>query len=97
MQRAALCSYDYKNNLFAREQVIRVPTTALDRMFRMPRFRFDLGRRRGGADAARDGARQAAGQTANRSVRPATLVTWQRDLALMPLMFVSGLPFSFLV
>lgn len=83
MQRAALCSYDYRNNVFAREQVIRVPTTVLDRMSRMPRFRFAL-RRQGGA-----GAEDQTGQ--HRSVEPGTLTLRQKDLALMPLMFVSGL------
>ena len=45
MQRAALCSYDWKRNTFAREQVVRLKTTVLDRMFRMGRFRFSLNRR----------------------------------------------------
>ncbi|KAK7997529.1 hypothetical protein PG989_005569 [Apiospora arundinis] len=45
MQRAALCSYDWKRNTFAREQVIRLKTTVLDRMSRMERFRFSLKRR----------------------------------------------------
>lgn len=45
MQRAALCSYDWKRNTFAREQVVRLKTTVLDRMFRMGRFRFSLKRR----------------------------------------------------
>lgn len=45
MQRAALCSYDWKRNTFAREQVVRLKTTVLDRTFRMGRFRFSLKRR----------------------------------------------------
>ncbi|KAK7947910.1 uncharacterized protein PG986_008796 [Apiospora aurea] len=45
MQRAALCSYDWKRNNFAREQVVRLKTTVFDRMLRMDRFRFSLERR----------------------------------------------------
>ncbi|KAK8133576.1 hypothetical protein PG984_005588 [Apiospora sp. TS-2023a] len=44
MQRAALCSYDWKRNTFAREQIVRLKTTVLDRMPRMDRFRFSLER-----------------------------------------------------
>ncbi|KAJ2997326.1 hypothetical protein NUW58_g683 [Xylaria curta] len=45
MQRAVLCSYDWQNGKFVREAVIRVKTLVLDRMFRVDRFRFALGRR----------------------------------------------------
>ncbi|KAK8029308.1 hypothetical protein PG991_006364 [Apiospora marii] len=48
MQRAALCSYDWKRNTFSREQVIRLKTAVLDRMSRMDRFRFSFKRRYGG-------------------------------------------------
>ncbi|KAK8127278.1 hypothetical protein PG984_008386 [Apiospora sp. TS-2023a] len=47
MQRAALCSYDWKHNTFSREQVIRLTTAVLDRMSRMDRFRFSFKRRCG--------------------------------------------------
>ncbi|KAJ3577586.1 hypothetical protein NPX13_g2982 [Xylaria arbuscula] len=46
MQRAILCSYDWRDSTFVRETVIRVKTLVLDRMFRVDRFRFALGRRR---------------------------------------------------
>ncbi|KAK8011568.1 hypothetical protein PG990_010533 [Apiospora arundinis] len=45
MQRAALCSYDWKRNTFSREQVVRLRTAVLNRMSRMDRFRFSLKRR----------------------------------------------------
>ncbi|KAI1761379.1 hypothetical protein GGR53DRAFT_29363 [Hypoxylon sp. FL1150] len=45
MQRAVLCSYDWQSNTFAREAVVRVKTTVLDRMSRVDRFRFALKRR----------------------------------------------------
>ncbi|KAK8050170.1 hypothetical protein PG994_011900 [Apiospora phragmitis] len=44
MQRAALCSYDWKRNTFSREQVVRLKTIVLDRMSRMGWFRFSLKR-----------------------------------------------------
>ncbi|KAI1321549.1 hypothetical protein F5Y16DRAFT_405155 [Xylariaceae sp. FL0255] len=45
MQRAILCSYDWKVGAFVREAIIRVPTLVLDRMFRVDRFRFALSRK----------------------------------------------------
>lgn len=45
MQRAILCSYDWRKNTFVGESVIRIKTMVLDRMFRVDRFRFALGRR----------------------------------------------------
>ncbi|KAI1779817.1 hypothetical protein F4818DRAFT_154610 [Hypoxylon cercidicola] len=45
MQRAVLCSYDWQRATFAREAVVRVKTTVLDRMSRVDRFRFALRRR----------------------------------------------------
>ncbi|KAH8165366.1 hypothetical protein CIB48_g2871 [Xylaria polymorpha] len=42
MQRAILCSYDWRNGTFVREAVIRFKTLVLDRMFRVYRFRFAL-------------------------------------------------------
>ncbi|EKG21680.1 hypothetical protein MPH_00990 [Macrophomina phaseolina MS6] len=44
MQRAVLCSYDWRTNTFARETVLRMKTLVLDRMFRVDRFRFALRR-----------------------------------------------------
>lgn len=44
MQRAILCSYDWRRGTFVREAVIRVKTLVLDRMFRVDRFRFALSR-----------------------------------------------------
>lgn len=45
MQRAALCSYDWRRNTFSREEVIRLKTTVLDRIPRIDRFRFSLKRK----------------------------------------------------
>ncbi|KAI1808914.1 hypothetical protein F4811DRAFT_499435 [Daldinia bambusicola] len=42
MQRAVLCSYDWRRSTFSREAVVRVKTIALERMFRVDRFRFAL-------------------------------------------------------
>lgn len=42
MQRALLCSYDYKTQTFHRETVIRMMTKVLDRMERVERFRFSM-------------------------------------------------------
>ncbi|KAK8118410.1 3-hydroxyisobutyrate dehydrogenase protein [Apiospora kogelbergensis] len=53
MQRAALCSYDWKRNTFSREQVVRLKTAVLDRMFRMDRFRFSFKRRAVSQEAAK--------------------------------------------
>ncbi|KAI1408859.1 hypothetical protein F5Y13DRAFT_182401 [Hypoxylon sp. FL1857] len=44
MQRAVLCSYDWQRATFAREAVVRIKTMTLDRMSRVDRFRFALGR-----------------------------------------------------
>lgn len=54
MQRAVLYSYDWKRATFAREAVIRVKTTVLERMFRVERFRFALWRRQDQAVANND-------------------------------------------
>ncbi|KAI0175862.1 hypothetical protein GGR52DRAFT_538493 [Hypoxylon sp. FL1284] len=45
MQRAVLCSYDWQSATFAREAVVRVKTTVLDRLSRVDRFRFALRRK----------------------------------------------------
>jgi hypothetical protein len=44
MQRAVLCSYDWKTQTFFRETVVRMKTVILERMFRVDRFRFALSR-----------------------------------------------------
>lgn len=44
MQRAVLCSYDWRRQTFTRETVLRMKTLVLDRMFRIDRFRFALRR-----------------------------------------------------
>ncbi|OTB10650.1 hypothetical protein K445DRAFT_322773 [Daldinia sp. EC12] len=45
MQRAVLCSYDWRRGTFSREAVVRVKTIVLERMFRVDRFRFALNRK----------------------------------------------------
>jgi hypothetical protein len=42
MQRAVLCSYDWRTQTFCRETVLRMKTMAVDKMFRVDRFRFSL-------------------------------------------------------
>ncbi|KAK7754355.1 hypothetical protein SLS62_003648 [Diatrype stigma] len=42
MQRAVLCSYDWRTQTFCREAVLRMKTLVLDRMSRVDRFRFCL-------------------------------------------------------
>jgi hypothetical protein len=42
MQRAVLCSYDWRSQTFCRETVLRMKTIAVDKMFRVDRFRFSL-------------------------------------------------------
>jgi hypothetical protein len=42
MQRAVLCSYDWRTQTFCREAVLRMKTMAVDKMFRVDRFRFSL-------------------------------------------------------
>ncbi|KAI0130288.1 hypothetical protein BJ170DRAFT_309206 [Xylariales sp. AK1849] len=44
MQRAVLCSYDWKTQTFCREAVLRMKTLVLERMSRVDRFRFCLSR-----------------------------------------------------
>jgi len=44
MQRALLCSYDWRTQTFCRETVLRMKTVVLDRMSRVDRFRFALRR-----------------------------------------------------
>lgn len=46
MQRAVLCSYDWKTQMYVRETVVRMKTMVLERMFRVDRFRFSLSRPR---------------------------------------------------
>jgi len=42
MQRAALCSYDWRTQSFCREVVLRMNTVVLNRMARVDKFRFML-------------------------------------------------------
>lgn len=42
MQRAALCSYDWRTQAFCREVVLRMKTVVLNRMSRVDKFRFTL-------------------------------------------------------
>ena len=44
MQRAILCSYDWKTQTFCKEAVLRMKTLVLERMSRVDRFRFCLDR-----------------------------------------------------
>ncbi|PWY65424.1 hypothetical protein BO83DRAFT_401898 [Aspergillus eucalypticola CBS 122712] len=44
MQRALLCSYDWKSQTLYRENVLRVDTLVLDKMSRVDRFRLGLNR-----------------------------------------------------
>ncbi|GKZ21925.1 hypothetical protein AbraIFM66951_007306 [Aspergillus brasiliensis] len=44
MQRALLCSYDWKSQTLYRESVLRVDTLVLDKMSRIDRFRLGLNR-----------------------------------------------------
>jgi len=42
MQRAIGCSYDFTMQTFYRETVLRMNTTVLDKMSRVPRFRIGI-------------------------------------------------------
>jgi len=44
MQRAVLCSYDWKSQTLYRETVLRMETPVLERMFRVHKFRFGFQR-----------------------------------------------------
>ncbi|KAH6666428.1 hypothetical protein B0J14DRAFT_202658 [Halenospora varia] len=44
MQRAVMCSYDWKSQTLYRETVLRMETPILERMFRVNRFRFGFKR-----------------------------------------------------
>jgi len=44
MQRAVLCSYDWRTQTFCREVVLRMKTIVLNRMSRVDKFRFSLRR-----------------------------------------------------
>ncbi|KAK3360497.1 hypothetical protein B0T25DRAFT_578415 [Lasiosphaeria hispida] len=44
MQRAVACSYDFTRHTFYRETVLRMPTTSLNKMDRVSRFRFGTSR-----------------------------------------------------
>lgn len=101
MQRAILCSYDWKRATFAREAVVRMNTTVLNRMIRVNRFRFALRRRTdaepgaGGMSPANEDGLTRPGQ--HDSKRESGLdgggdKLWANrgvDLALLPCMWVS--------
>lgn len=95
MQRAILCSYDWQKATFVREAVIRVKTLVLDRMFRVDRFRFALGRsaddesRSIAAAAAAAAATTHAAGYGSRYNESRFWDRWKIDLALLPLMWVS--------
>lgn len=42
MQRAVLCSYNWRTQTFHRETVLRMKTMVLERMFRVDKFRFSM-------------------------------------------------------
>lgn len=44
MQRAIGCSYEWPTQTMYRETVLRLPTTTLNRMDRVPRFRMGMRR-----------------------------------------------------
>ncbi|KAK7921674.1 hypothetical protein PG985_009696 [Apiospora marii] len=92
MQRAALCSYDWKRNIFAREQIIRLKTTVLDRMPRMERFRFSL-ERQPAPDSAQGTSsyyrpREPVAKLNVDSYTGGAFGKWTTDVALLPYMFV---------
>lgn len=45
MQRAVLCSYDWRSQTFTKETILRMKTLVLDRMSRVDRIRFALKRK----------------------------------------------------
>jgi hypothetical protein len=42
MQRAVLCSYEWRTQTFCRETVLRMKTMVVEKMFRVDRFQFSL-------------------------------------------------------
>lgn len=101
MQRAILCSYDWRRATFAREEVIRMKTTVLNRMSRVDRFRFAL-RRRTAIDTGADGLIPAPDERLGVSAQHDPMnkagfeheqkrswANWKVDLALIPCMWVS--------
>ncbi|GME32149.1 hypothetical protein GTA08_BOTSDO00421 [Neofusicoccum parvum] len=95
MQRAVLCSYDWRTQTFARETVLRMKTLVLDRMFRVDRFRFALRRRAHDDDAEllRVADHESSGLFNDQDSKPGTgakhWTMWKIDLALIPFMSVS--------
>ncbi|KAI0809859.1 hypothetical protein GGR55DRAFT_646990 [Xylaria sp. FL0064] len=88
MQRAVLCSYDWQEQKFIREAVIRVKTLVLDRMFRIDRFRFALGRGEDsqgekGINSAIDSVRLS-----EEAQQKGFWAEWKIDLALLPFMWL---------
>ncbi|KAI3326850.1 hypothetical protein HD806DRAFT_551934 [Xylariaceae sp. AK1471] len=98
MQRAVLASYDWRHGTFAREAVIRIKTLALDRMFRVDRFRFALRRKTYEVNEIGDNGHNLSTKLLNigdefgEELRRGVWRRWRIDLALLPLMwFVFGL------
>lgn len=94
MQRAVLCSYDWKRQTFARETVIRVKTLVLDRMSRVDRFRFAMKRRPDSDDlnvkkGISDASTLVPGKATNSRNGTSSWQMWKFDLFLLPFMFVS--------
>ena len=58
MQRAVLCSYDWKTHNFCRETVLRMKTMAVDKMFRVDRFSLQDGLQYRASTATPSGAAQ---------------------------------------
>lgn len=96
MRRAALCSYDWRRNTFAREQIVRLRTTVLDRMPRVDQFRFSLERRPApdGAQGNRHPHQPVSKLNVGAHVDGA-FGKWTTDVALLPYMFVSRSLFFF--
>ncbi|KAI1294501.1 hypothetical protein F5Y03DRAFT_315080 [Xylaria venustula] len=91
MQRAILCSYDWREGKFIREAVIRVKTLVLDRIFRVDRFRFALSRAADGPGEKNIVPAANAVDLSKVVQRDRLWAWWKIDLALPPFMwFVYG-------
>jgi hypothetical protein len=96
MQRAVLASYDWRHGTFAREAVIRIKTLALDRMFRVDRFRFALRRTTDDVNEIGDKGYNSptkllnGGGEVDEELRQGVWGRWRTDFALLPFMWVSA-------
>lgn len=92
MQRAVLCSYDWRTQTFARETVLRMKTLVLDRMFRVDRFKFALRRQPHPKDAQERGLDERLASIVESKDMKENKVwrMWKIDLLLLPLMWVSS-------